>query len=183
MLAFLNAIENDEIKGSLEQLYRQYRSLMFKIAYDYVKNEASAEDAVQEAFLYAAKNFEKIDISSPQKTRNYLATITRGCAIKSYKHGVKAQMLKTKITETLKNKEDSLEDEYLQRAALNTVKNAISALDEKYKIPFYLKVIYNYKCKDIAELLGISGECVRQHIYIARRLIKEKLEKEAAENK
>lgn len=180
MLAFLNAIEDESIKSSLEILYRQYRSLLFKIAYDYLKNEALAEDAVQDAFLYAAKNFEKIDMASPQRTRNYLATIARCCAIKSFKHGIKAEMLKAKITELHKSEESSLEESYFNKITAQAAKDAINALDEKYKIPFYLKVIYDYKSKDIAELLGISGDCARQHIFTARKLIKERLEKEAA---
>ncbi len=60
-----------------DKLYKNYKRLMFGIAYDILKNEQDAEDAVQEAFIRLADNIEKIaDEDSPQ-ARNFSVVVTR----------------------------------------------------------------------------------------------------------
>ncbi len=43
-----------------EQLYDTYSRLMYYIAFDILKDEGHAQDAVQEAFINISKNFSKI---------------------------------------------------------------------------------------------------------------------------
>ena len=49
----------------MEELYRQYRAPMFRVAMSILRDEGLAEDAVQQAFLKIFQNFEKIRLEEP----------------------------------------------------------------------------------------------------------------------
>ena len=81
---FLSLLETEEEKQSFKKLYYKYVHLMMDIAYKRVSNYSVAEECVQEAFFYVAKNFNKIDDINSTTTRNFLAVITDSFAIKAY---------------------------------------------------------------------------------------------------
>ena len=45
-------------------------------------------------------------------------------------------------------------------------------------MPLYLKTLYNMKSSDIGKLMGITDDAVRRRIYLARKKIKEIIERE-----
>ena len=59
MLIYLQMLESPEEKSILEQIYLEYRGLMYHVAYEILHNEQDAEDAVHHAFvnLSANKNY------------------------------------------------------------------------------------------------------------------------------
>ena len=60
MLIYLQAIESEEERSKFEQLYSQYRGLMYHVAMKILNNPHSAEDAVHQAFLSIIENLKKI---------------------------------------------------------------------------------------------------------------------------
>ena len=52
----------EELAREMEELYREYRSPMLRIALSVLRDEGLAEDAVQLAFLKLFQNFEKIPV-------------------------------------------------------------------------------------------------------------------------
>ena len=67
MMIYLQMIDSPEDRSKFEQIYMEYRSMMFHIANRILTNEQDAEDAVHEAFLKIAENIEKIGQPSVQK--------------------------------------------------------------------------------------------------------------------
>ena len=61
MMIYLQMIDAPEDRSKFEQIYMEYRSMMFHIANRILTNEQDAEDAVHEAFLKIAENIEKIE--------------------------------------------------------------------------------------------------------------------------
>lgn len=182
MIAFLDLIDEPEDKTRFAQLYETYSSLLYSIAYQKVKNAETAEDCVQETYLYVAKNFERIDEIVSDRTRNYLATIVRCIAIKKFNRQAKILSFESgEISENVSSG-NNIEEDYINRFRVEQVRNAINALDESLRIPLYLKTIYNMKSSDIAKLMGISDDAVRRRIYLARKKIKEMIEREEQNN-
>ena len=64
MIVYLQMIETPAQKSKFEQLYLQYRQLMYAIAFSILHNELDAEDAVHQAFVAIIKNISKISVSS-----------------------------------------------------------------------------------------------------------------------
>ena len=79
---FLALIDEEESKEKFVIVYERYCNLMLNVAYRYLTDRSLAEDAVQDAFLAIAKNIKKVGDPDSAKTRAYLLTVTRGCAIR-----------------------------------------------------------------------------------------------------
>ena len=60
MLIYLQMIDTPEERSKFEQIYLEYKGLMFHVAYDILHNEQDAEDAVHQAFVKVAENIKKI---------------------------------------------------------------------------------------------------------------------------
>lgn len=50
-------------------------------------------------------------------------------------------------------------------------------LDEESKVFFYLKYIYNYKSREIAEIYNVKDSYVRKKLQYAREKLKKNLRK------
>ena len=75
MLIYMMMLETPEEKSLFEQIYLEYRGLMFHVAYEILHNEQDAEDAVHQAFVKIAENIKKIDTPVCPKTHSYVVTI------------------------------------------------------------------------------------------------------------
>lgn len=51
MLLYLQMLETPEEKSLFEQIYLEYRGLMYHVAYEILHNDQDAEDAVHQAFV------------------------------------------------------------------------------------------------------------------------------------
>ncbi len=59
MLFYLSLLDTEEEKSKFEQLYYQYRKLMYLCAWEVLRDEQLAEDAVHEAFIKLTKYLKK----------------------------------------------------------------------------------------------------------------------------
>ena len=85
MLIYLQTLETPEEKSLFEQIYLEYRGLMYHVAYEILHNEQEAEDAVHQAFVKIAENIKKIDASVCPRTHSYVVTIVEHQAIDQYR--------------------------------------------------------------------------------------------------
>ena len=60
MLLYLQMLETPEEKSLFEQIYLEYRGLMYHVAYEILHNDQDAEDAVHQAFVKTVENIKKI---------------------------------------------------------------------------------------------------------------------------
>lgn len=67
MMIYLQTIDTAEDRSKFEQLYEQYKQLMFYTAFQILKRPQDAEDAVHHAFLSIAENISKFLIRIVQK--------------------------------------------------------------------------------------------------------------------
>lgn len=161
--------------ADFDKLYNNYRKLMFGIAYDILKNEQDAEDAVQDAFFRLAENLDKItDEDSPQ-ARNFAAVITRNICF----NVLRKRHIEEDIDDAEVSSGVSTEDEFLAAQGVETLERALMSLPEKYRDILYLTVCEELKLRDAAELLGITYENAKSRVKRARKKISEFLQKES----
>lgn len=67
-------IETDEDKSKFEEIYQEYRNLMYYVAYKRMQHEQDAEDVVHHVFVKIAENIKNIEPVSP-KTKQLIVTI------------------------------------------------------------------------------------------------------------
>ena len=59
MIVYLQMIETDEDKSKFEEIYQEYRNLMYYVAYKRMQHEQDAEDVVHHVFVKIAENLLK----------------------------------------------------------------------------------------------------------------------------
>ena len=147
MLIYLQMIETQQDKGKFEKLYHAYRGLMFGVANRILRNEKDAEDAVHEAFVSIAKNFEKISEPECPKTRAYVVIVVERKAIDLYRRKHRRSHVPFD-EDTL-----GLEIDYAQA---HTIAKCFAMLPIRYRHVLSLKYRYGYNDREIAKLLNLT---------------------------
>jgi len=170
---YLSALETAEDKSEFEDLYIKYKQRMYDVAYNILHNVEDSEDAVHNAFLKIADNFEKIKIFSCQELQSYIVIIVRNISINIYRKNKKnserlAEFDDNQPTVNVNFFENIDRDELIQE---------ISSLPFIYKDILFLYYINQYTTKEISKMLDISIDAVWKRIERAKKLLKQELEK------
>lgn len=153
--------------AEFDRLYNNYKRLMFGIAYDILKNEQDAEDAVQDAFFKIADNLDRIaDADSPQ-ARNFAAVVTRNICFNM----LRKRHIETDIDDADVSSDMSAEDEFLSAQGVETLERALESLPEKYRDILYLTVYEELSLREAAKLLGITYENAKSRVKRARKKV------------
>lgn len=169
MLIYLQMIDEPADRSKFEQLYIDYRQLMFRVANKILRNEHDAEDAVHQAFISVAKNIHKVSDPKSIATKTYLITIAEHCAIDLYRSRNRKIMVQLD--------EDILGLEF-EAPHTSGLANAIAKLPARYRHFILLKYDCGYTNQEIANMLGLSYEGVHSLDQRAKRKLKELLEEE-----
>lgn len=171
MIAFLDLIDEDNDKERFRLLYNKYKGLMAHIAMQRLGRQDDVEDVLQDAFFYIAKNFSKVgDVHSAQ-TKCFVAVITEGYAISRYRKERNHQNIISleETAETIAVADDF--DAY----SSTDLKMVMDSLSDEYKNVLYLKYVFGYKSREIADIYGITDSSVRKKIQFAKAEIRNKL--------
>lgn len=169
MIALYLSLVDEGQENKFEEVYYQYKDLMYYIAYEVLRNVRDAEDAVQESFLRIVKNMSKIGEVKAKETKNFVAIITKREAIKIYRRKKKRSEAACVEFDSLKVSEDYV---------LNTVSLAIEKLPYKFSSLLTLKYVMGYSGKELSEITGLSENNVRQQLFQGRKMLEELLKEE-----
>lgn len=149
MLIYLQMIETEEEQSKFEVIYHEYFSLMFHIAYQILRHQQDAEDAVHQAFVSIVENITKIDQPLSPQTKRYVAVIAENKAIdvhrKSQRHPI-----------------TSLEDVSpgigipVEYDGDDELVKCILELNPLQRQVIWLKYHYGYSLREISSMLKIS---------------------------
>ncbi|MCM1298416.1 MAG: sigma-70 family RNA polymerase sigma factor [Firmicutes bacterium] len=162
-----------------ESFYYKYRNLMYRIAYDILKNPQDAEDAVQEAFFNIARSLGRIktdDLESP-KSRSFAAVVTRNVCFNK----LRGREITEDIEEAQIPDSAAVEEEVLSKFGVEALEKALSRLPKKYFDVLYLTAYENMSLKEAAELLGITYENAKSRIRRGRKILLSILKEESYE--
>jgi len=166
-MILLLSFQTEEDKNTFEFLYEKYKKLMWRKAYDILKDYSLAEDAVSEAFIRVYRNISRIENPESGKTAAFLVTIVRNTAINLYH--AKNKIIPTDIGEFDQadtfNLEETIvaKDEVLQASAL------VEKLNDELRAVFLLKYAHDLPHKEIGEILGISENNVTVRLHRAKK--------------
>lgn len=175
-------IESDSEK--IEEMYDQYKSIMYKEAYSILKDTGLAEDTVHQAFIKIMKNLNKINMSDVSRTRSFLLIVCRNTAIDTYKQRLYLNQNSNSLDFEVDEDEDASID-YVEpskvivdKETVNIIVEAIEKLPEIYRDVLLLEKIYGNTKEEIAELLDLNYETVKKRSLRARKMLLDALEKE-----
>lgn len=173
MLGFyLALIDDDEGKSKFEELYIKYKQDMYSVAYSILHNVEDAEDAVHQAFLTIANNFEKVRKIPCQEIKAYIVIIIRNVSINIYNSNKRKAEHSAELNDNV-----TVDIDVLEQYKYTQLVKVISELPQIYKDIVYLYYLEEFTAKDVAKMLNISVATVWKRAERAKKLLKEALER------
>lgn len=160
-------------------LYDKYHKLLYKYAYDVLKDHSDTEDTLQISWTKIANNLAKINNQAERKVINFMITVTKNSAIDVYK---KRSNSSISYDENMEKAENNCFEEIYMSLDIIEFKEAIKLLSAEYRDPLLLKFTYGYSMKEISEILNISETNVGTKIYRAKNIIKKIILERRKEN-
>ena len=144
LMMYLSVLETPEEQSKFEELYNQYRKLMYLCAKEILKDDALAEDAVQDAFLKIIYNFHKIGEVNCNRTKRFVVIVVENISIDIYRKERKMQRVPLETLEEIHQFQTPHQSENLTE-----IERAIEELPLIYKHVFQLKFGWGFRMKKL----------------------------------
>lgn len=146
------------------RLAQRYIDTVFRVALNYIKSPADADDITQNVFLKLLQ--EKKPFDSDDHVRHWLIRVT----INECKNLTRSKWWKTESFEEYAGK--LLFDNRAQSDLFCTV----MALPRKYRLPIYLHYYEGYSTQEIGQLMNLPKNTVCTQLKRGRELLKKALQ-------
>jgi RNA polymerase sigma-70 factor (ECF subfamily) len=168
--------EKVKTNQSIENLVREQFSYVQRLALSILDDPHEAEDAAQEAFISASRNWSRFrGASSP---RTWLTTITvNACRCRLRKRKSRQGLLHVlQAFHLAQTASFSMEEAAMHKDSCQAVREAVSLLDEKHRLPVLLRYVHELSVPEIAEVLHTNPGTIYSRLYYARKMLMARLE-------
>jgi RNA polymerase sigma-70 factor (ECF subfamily) len=170
---------------AMEALIRRHNRMLYRTARAILRDDAEAEDVVQETYVQAYRSLATFRGES--KLSTWLVRIAANKALMQRRRSARAVMVVPIDTATANPDEgwgDQManeagpEDETLRGEMRMLLDARIDELPDGYRAVFVLRAVKDFSVKETATALGIPGATVRTRYFRARNLLRESLARE-----
>jgi RNA polymerase sigma-70 factor (ECF subfamily) len=175
LVILINSSKRNDTKA-FREIVSSHQGMIYSLAFRLLRNEEDAKDIVQETFIRVWKHLSSFDIERKFSTWVY-AIATNLCLdkLKSVKHNLQ----EASIDETLHY---LISSENVEQKLINAELGAIistltNELTPKQKIVFTLRHLEDLEIEEIVQITGMTGDKIKSNLFLARKNIREKLEK------
>lgn len=152
---------------AFEKLMLMYQERLYKTAFLYTRNKEDSLDAVQETVFKAFKHLS--GLKEPAYFSSWLTRILINTIF--------AMKKKQQDVVPFEQQHESIERNDFLEDKLD-LKHALDVLDEQYQIVIQLFYFQDYSISMISQQMGMPEGTIKTHLYRARKLLKQTLEKE-----
>lgn len=161
------------------ELVERYEKLVFSFLLSRLNEMQEVEDIVQDTFVRAFRHLATFDCE--RKFAAWLVTIARNLLIDSRRKAGRSIASSELVTDVLlldSSKEDKTQpaDILIRRERFRSIILMIQELPEELKTPFLLRVVNELPYQEISEILTLPLQTVKNRIFKARGLLREKRE-------
>jgi RNA polymerase sigma-70 factor (ECF subfamily) len=161
--------------AALDELFRRYRLVAYRVAYRLLGREADALDAVQDGFVKALTNLGRFRAQSSFKT--WLLRIVSNAALdmgrRRQRDGWNDRPPVSPTPDQVGPDDRPPPDDGLERADLRRViDTALATLPAAQRQTFVLHVDGEMSYREVADTLGISIGTVMSRLFYARQKLK-----------
>jgi len=158
--------------AAFAKLYNHYRTPALKFCISLLKDEEEAENVVQEVFI---KIWDRREQINPELNFNsYLFTCLRNMAFDQLKKLEKNHLMKQHYLERMEAMQ--LENREDEEKKLQLLQTAIGLLSEKRRQILALTVEEGKSYQEIAEMMHISKNTVKNQLVKAKQFLRDKVE-------
>ncbi len=157
--------------SAFAELMSLYKKRVEALGLSFFKNPADTEDFAQDVFL---KAFTKLDTFRGESLfSTWLTRMAYNTAINAVNR--RAQFLSIADENLLPDNGLTPEEKELRLLTMETVRESLKELPEKYKIVLDLYFFYDNSYSEISEITGLAENTVKSHIFRAKKLLREKI--------
>ena len=158
-------------------IHDQYYSRVRGFILGLVKNEAVADDLVQETFIRIQKSLD--DLRDPAKMTSWVFRIAHNLCQDHFRRSREVPIDEEAISESNNHLgEKDLQKEIEQQEMGACVQDKVKMLPESLRSVVLLFDTMDLSQREVAEILGITVENVKVRLHRARRRLKEILQEE-----
>ncbi len=160
-------------KTSFEQLFRELHTPLCRYAYTFLRDEAEAEETVQNVFVMLWERRQDLHILTSMKS--YLYQTVHNRCLNNLKHEKIKDAYKTYNQDQLNQNPSYASHLAIHNELSARIEEAIQSLPEQCRRVFQMSRVDELKYAEIAEILSISIKTVENHMAKALKLLREKL--------
>ncbi len=170
-------IQKDE--NSFKYLVENYKNLVFRTCFAYIKNREDAEDVTQNVFIQVYRNIDKFRGESSLSTWLYRIAVNQSI---NFLRQIKWKKLVSQIENVFGNEKmivipDGIDPEkkLVEQQKIEILNRAIDLLPSTQKTAFILHKYDDLPHEQIAEIMGISISAVESLIFRAKANLQKRL--------
>lgn len=174
------ALARDE--AAVRTIMQANNRRLYRLARGILRNDAEAEDVVQDTYVRAFTHLEQFRGDSSLSTwlsriamNEALGRLRRqkpGVELSTLDRAPQAQIIPFPLAST-----DDPEKSMAQREIQQVVEHAIDELPEPFRLVFMTRVIEGMNVEETAEILGLKPETVKTRLHRARNMLRENVER------
>lgn len=176
------AIQNEEERCIVEELYNDYHRLMLYIAKGILSDQEKAEDAVSQTFLKIIDNLQKFSFEDRNKTKGLIGILIRNICFDMIRKENRRTAIPLEDIELIGDINDLPYEAFASEESYQAILNDISDLNDKSASVLKLKYVFDYSDHEIADLLNISHDNVRVRLHRAKSALMKKLRERGDSN-
>ena len=169
-------------RAAFEQLMRQYNRRLYRLARATLRDDAEAEDALQDAYIAAYRSLDKFRGESTLST--WLSRLVLNECFGRLRRGARRQKVIPMVSPTqemdaVPEQDASGPDRLLARAQIRAIlERKLDDLPEAFRLVFVLRSVEELSVEETAQTLDIPEATVRSRYFRAKSLLREALAKE-----
>ena len=179
MLLFLSMLETEEERALCEELYCNYRSDMYRLAYSFVKNQYDAEDIVQTVFCKAAEKYMgRLTGFEEAARKRFLLLVTRHRALSLLRKNAHVVSLDAALEDGAhlpELTEADFVESICRTAEYEELEKAIEKLDSDAKDVLWLRFRLELTTAEICEILNEKPATVTKRLQRAKNRLAQML--------
>ncbi len=168
-LALFEEVKKDDLKA-YETLFNRYYKELYRFAYNYLREQAPAEEMAQEVFLYLWEKRSQIDIKTTLKTYLYSAIKNKCLNFIKYEKPRRHELEENHLAMMITHQPEKSGDPELMK---KHIEDAINQLPTKCRQIFVLSRNAGLTYEEIAEEMDISIKTVENQMSIALKKLRE----------
>ena len=162
-------------REAFEPLVSKYKNLVFGIALNILKNRNEAADVTQEVFLKAWANLSRYDSQYSFKTWIARITVNHSINVNNKNKNNPSVMWDETEIERVSTDRGIPEDETLGKEKRESVRKAIEALPDMYRMVITLFHQQSLSYDEICKITGYPLSIIKNRLYRARKMLAESL--------
>ncbi len=157
--------------SAFAELMSLYKKRVESLGMSFFKNAADTEDFAQDVFL---KAYTKLDtFRGDSLFSTWLTRMAYNIAINAVNR--RAEYVSIADESLLPDNGLTPEEKELKSLTMETVRECLKELPEKYKIVLDLYFFYDNSYAEISEITSLPENTVKSHIFRAKNLLREKI--------